>query len=322
MQAMPFLRRDVVFLPRVDGVEFRTSDRVSMLISKHLYPAMVRLATQLDGHRTVRQVIEDAGAADRSAFTMLCGWLQHEGLLSSLPVFQPLQPELEAIAAYIAHLGMDVESQLQRLDDTRISIIGAGPIALAVARSTLALGMRVVADEWAPWLPRLRVLVPSSSVHTRLEVLAPGSGGNNTAQPIVIFASEAEDVASAAQAANAAAERGSAFLYTGMFSSVGLVSTLLSGQSDSHLPASLALLRSVLSDQASPLASLMGSTINATDAGPVFCGLLGQQAALTVFSAIVRLPRERAGQSVCLFNPVTLLPAVVYLDDIESSRHA
>jgi bacteriocin biosynthesis cyclodehydratase domain-containing protein len=142
--------RDCLFAPGEDLVRVRSNRGAFVLNGKHVAGWLEQLAPYLDGRRSLEALTAALPAARREAVGKLVAMLTEQGVVHDLDLELPhglTEQELAAAGPEIAYIDSCSGSgahHFGRFRETPVLVLGAAPIAAALAAQVRALGCRRV----------------------------------------------------------------------------------------------------------------------------------------------------------------------------------
>ncbi|WP_127503873.1 TOMM precursor leader peptide-binding protein [Actinoplanes solisilvae] len=179
-QTRPRIRHDVLFTRTEDGVLFHNADSGFRLTSATAYRLASLLVPHLNGRNRVADICAPLPAAQRGMIAELVSALYARGFARDIPADETdpadiLGPAVATrFAAQIAYIGHYVDRAPQRFAtfrNTRVAVLGTGPVAVACATGLLRNGAAAVtvAPEVAPALTEPVATLPREPGWPELE---------------------------------------------------------------------------------------------------------------------------------------------------------
>ncbi|MFE5075784.1 TOMM precursor leader peptide-binding protein [Streptomyces halstedii] len=157
----PRVRRDVLFTETPDGVIFHNADGGFQLTAKSGYRFATLLVPHLDGARTVEEICQGFGDRQRAMVGELVKALYARGFARPVPApdetagslvtAPPAAARFAEQIAYVDHYADDADARFARFRDTRVAVLGHGPVARWCVLSLIRNGCATVAVD--PALP-------------------------------------------------------------------------------------------------------------------------------------------------------------------------
>ncbi len=144
----PKLKSDVLYVPTSEGVHVFGAGADLALHGRGAYEWLNRLAPHLDGSRPLEELVRGLPRDKRAAVERLVGRLRQAGCLLDAEEDLPhgLTPwEQEAYAQEIAlveYYRSSAAHRFERYRDTAVTVVGSGPVFVALVASVLRSGVR------------------------------------------------------------------------------------------------------------------------------------------------------------------------------------